>query len=223
MENNNSYYHLSKIGFNRQNWKVGDEIIIGDRMNNYFNDIYGMSPEFVNLNDEKFHLIEYTDKIFSPIYEINYSAQFDDEVLEYDSRLDDVEDLAKNLKWQLFQYIKFFREFVFEEIRKNKFSNKPSRQKCLWVCKKDHLGFWIDLLKSNNSRYKIFELQLNGNFFETDGQFVTADTFGLETMQSNAEKYWSFDFNKEQPKEPEILFEGHGRVINEFNSLDEIL
>ncbi len=223
-EQNQTYYHIQIPGFERDIWKKGDVICTSLKEYNAFYSglIRDMEDkEFVNGN--KIGLIEYSNSIFEKDSNRNMKSKTEDYqslYYEFQSNSFEYEGIANKLHWSLFQYLKWIREEIFENVRLKVDSNLPSRKSCIWISKIEDVKKWWDLFK-NKSGKRILELRLKGdNVFIGDGTLIRADTFSLKEYESIAEKYWSGIV--ERKKEIEISYEGEFEVLNEFNDINDL-
>jgi hypothetical protein len=223
-EQNQTYYHIQVPGFERDTWKKGDLISTSQKEYNafYLGLIRDMEDkEFVNGN--KIGLIEYSNSIFEKDSNRNVKSKQEDYqnlFYEFQSNSFEYEAIANKLHWSLFQYLKWIREEVFENVRVKIDSDLPSRKRCIWVSTKENVRKWWDLF-NNKSGKRILELNLKGdNVFVGDGTLIKTDTFSLQEYESIAEKYWSG--RVERNNEIEISYEGDFEVLNEFNDINEL-
>jgi hypothetical protein len=113
------------------------------------------------------------------------------------------------------------RELIFEEIRKSEFPDLPSRQKCIWLTKKDKVKFWYDWLNDKQSEYSIFELGCDGIYHIGNQSFLNSDIDGFNNYQVNARKYWSGELVNSHDNN-EVIFSGKIKVENIY-SFDEFI
>ena len=104
------------------------------------------------------------------------------------------------------------RELALEEVRKERFSNYPSRLKCLYVTKeKDDAFNWAKILKRNNKICKqIITFELTGDLFIGDGNLMKRQNLSYSKHLDNALNYWSNSTKEEN----EYLFYGTAKVIS---------
>lgn len=104
------------------------------------------------------------------------------------------------------------RELALEEVRKNKYSNYPSRLNCLYVTKdKEDAIYWSNILKRNNKECKqILTLELTGELFVGDGSLMKRLNISYQKQLEMAEEYW----NSKPVSNPEYLFYGEAKVVD---------
>lgn len=114
---------------------------------------------------------------------------------------------------------KKIRERVFEELRKLKFSDYPSRDQCLFVIKESEIKVWLKYLINGCEYYQILEIELlNGKFIELDESFFDYDDTKFEYKSDTclAHHYWEAD-SIEGNRKPVFLFEGKFEVKEIIN------
>jgi hypothetical protein len=104
---------------------------------------------------------------------------------------------------------------IFEDVRKIEFSDLPSRQKCIWLTKKDKILFWYDWLNDKQSEYTILEMECNGKSHIGNQGFLNSDIDGYINYQANARKYWSGEMIDLQDNN-EIIFTGKIKIVNSY-------
>ncbi|WP_164670225.1 DUF2441 domain-containing protein [Virgibacillus doumboii] len=109
-------------------------------------------------------------------------------------------------------YWHFARETAFEDVRKQDYSEYPSRQRCLWLSGNSNIDNWILEMGFNPSTHQILELNLEGNLFKCDSTFVNGKPRSLNTVRENARRYWNQEIVDEN--KIEYLFEGKATVRN---------
>ena len=104
------------------------------------------------------------------------------------------------------------RELIFEEIRKEHFSEKLSRYKGLHVipAAKESLSFWLAQLKTPNA--KIYKLELTGKLHRAAYKLLNVSSVPPEYIKYNAYQYWLGNENNEDSND-ECLFEGLAKVV----------
>ena len=104
------------------------------------------------------------------------------------------------------------RELALEDVRKNKYSDYPSRLNCLYITKEKESAFeWGNILKRNKKQCKqILTLECTGDLFIGDGNLMRRQNLSYQKHLENAEKYW----NQSTCIEPEYLFYGTAKVIS---------
>ncbi|MGD6778825.1 DUF2441 domain-containing protein [Sutcliffiella horikoshii] len=118
-------------------------------------------------------------------------------------------------------YQRLIREFIFEEIRKEFFSNLPSRQKCLWVIPNniDIINYWWKQIYSDER--VLLKVSLTGKIHQVNQRYLKCNFESLDYNREQAFRYWtgSSEFSN---IENEILFEGHIRIVEVLNSPEEL-
>ena len=182
---NKTMLHISKA----TNWKVGDEIIAGENENQFWHKCKTFSPE-VKVNEQ-------TMALFEMFYQYK----------SFDVTEENINFLYYNLKWISKEAAFYMREQVFEDVRKDKFSSLPSRQKCLWLTDDENLDYWKTM---SEERSNILTLELNGDIFCGDANWLTANTLSSVEYEQRALHYWNGEFSNTPRKE--YLFCGQAIV-----------
>ena len=105
------------------------------------------------------------------------------------------------------------RELIFESIRKEHYSELPSRQKSIWLIpnQKESIEFWNKLLNSDNSK-TIYKLEiLDGMVHRCSQEWLKGGTFSVNHWNMKSKNYW--EGVKAGRIDDEVLFEGRFRII----------
>jgi len=110
-------------------------------------------------------------------------------------------------------------ENSFEDIRLKYYRTCPPRNKCLFVCNKNNIQEWYNILTkgkdgSKLKAVKIFEVELTGNLFWADAS-IYEDYWNKIDTKSIID-YWEGKVN--QKDKVEGLFVGNVRIIDEYES-----
>ena len=102
-----------------------------------------------------------------------------------------VQDCLEQAKNVVQEYALYVREEIFEEVRKNKFPNRPSRKTGIWVCEENQVNGWLHAIGNefqNNDR--VFKVLLSGEIHKADEKWVRMDG-SLHPFCKIREKYIS--------------------------------
>ncbi|MEN6316866.1 MAG: DUF2441 domain-containing protein [Clostridiaceae bacterium] len=115
-------------------------------------------------------------------------------------------------------YLRFTREVIFEEVRKDFFPDRPSRYRGLWVIPDDTdcLRYWWNTLGKNGA---ILKLKITGKLHRANQQYLMINTNRLDFIRQEAFKYWAGTTGINRVEE-ECLFEGFIEVIDIINPKD---
>jgi hypothetical protein len=205
---NQFFFHIQKARNGKDNWRIGEEVIIEKNQKNNF---YEELLDSLNLNI-------YTSENYSDEFEkINYwlkkaeNQQTDLKIREHEYYLKKLIDVSKKLK-------QFSLELVFEQTRLKSFPDLPSRLSSIWLCEKQSdINFWDQLLKGEK---KYFKLKTDGIIFKADARFVDSQNKIVSEFEELSYNYWSGEpFPLENEREPEILFQGKFYVIEELSHI----
>lgn len=195
----NIFYHIHKIQDNylEKLWKVGNKITVG-KDDNYF---FKLSREF----EPKFMEIENVKNVpWNNVYE-HYKITH--QLTEEKSYM-----LLENARQIISEYQMLIREIVYEDVRKKEFNNLPSRQKCIWLCKKEQVEFWK---KNIGGTLKIFKVKIEGNAFKSNNDMIVAPSESYNKIVEMAKKYWSYN-NKVENEKDEYLYIGSLEILEEL-------
>lgn len=181
---NKTMLHISKD----TTWKIGDKIIAGKKENDFWKICKNFSPE-VTVNDQSMSVFE-------------MFVQYKD----FDVTKDNIDFLYWHLKHISTETAFYIREQVFEEIRKNNFNFLPSRQRCIWLTNNENLDYW----KTKIEGKALLTLELNGDIFCGDGNWLNVDTFSSVEYAQRASHYWKGELSSNP--QMEYLFYGQAIV-----------
>lgn len=181
--NKEIYYHANSD----KELKVGDILIFNANTHNrMYDEVYNMEYKLAN--------IDANELIFNKKRE--GSADFSKEELIL---------LANTINHDAF----VLRELALEEVRKNKYSDYPSRLNCLYLSKTfDEAKEWVNILKRNKKECKqIITLEVTGKVYSFDGYLMKRQNISYQELLNKADIYWNSKGN-------EILFLGEAKVID---------
>ena len=100
------------------------------------------------------------------------------------------------------------RELALEEIRKQKYSNYPSRLSCLYLSKEiDEAKEWVNILKRNKKECKqVITFEVTGEVYSFDGNLMLRQNISYQELLDKADIYCNSNGS-------EILFLGEAKVI----------
>ena len=172
-------------------------------MKNVFYHVVTDKPMVLN------QVIVFDDNHHSGVYERVYKLKDKvDDIYNNPDKYKDVE-LDHHLKVAL-------RELAIEEIRKEKYSNYPSRLASLYVSNTlEEAEKWYDLFKSwNRDVYSIVKVEVDGNIFVGDAWNCFDGTIDKKKNLELAESYWKNTPNSKGEKPiTEIIANGKIKVI----------
>jgi hypothetical protein len=107
-------------------------------------------------------------------------------------------------------FVTLARELFWESVRLAEFPDRPSRQRCLWVCPSlENARDWLSRLECKN--YQILKVSVNGRLHTANELLLLGDSEPLEITRAKAREYWQ-GLQVEGGSE-EILFEGRMKVL----------
>lgn len=124
-------------------------------------------------------------------------------------------NLVLKLSKQLEEYDFTLRELAFEEVRKDDFSEYPSRLRGMFLI--DNKEECLKNLKSFHHKgygtfFQAVSVKLNGNVFYASSKNARRSGLSFDEYKKLAKEYWAQDQNSDLPIN-EILFEGKAEII----------
>lgn len=112
------------------------------------------------------------------------------------------------------EYTLLIRELVYEEIRLKYFPDLPSRQHCIWLCKRENLEIWLNELRGNP--LEICKVKVTGNIHECYEGALDNTNINYMLLCEKAKKYWKGECIG-NPEAKEYLLEGKVEVIEKIS------
>lgn len=189
-------------------WQLGNTYFFGREKNNIFRFFDNNSLSIRDVNKNTNYLLS---KVVDNFWNfIKSQDKIPDKFNNFSSK-----DIFDRLCHALTHYLKFTREIVFEEVRKEFFFTLPSRQRCIWVIPEDKnaVQYWWKLLGESG---KIYKVELTGKIHFTNQEYLGLNTSSLDYIRQQAFKYWAGVKGK-NTYESECLFEGFVKVIDDVS------
>ena len=213
---NKEMYHIHRNGVYDDIWQIGNEFTIDDNFISLFNAKRDV-PSGVRCKDGSIcSLDKFIEKVIKGLDTeekvLDLKKLSDEEFLKKGKYLYYVleDSMAKIRNLSLKN-----REEALEEVRKEKYSNLPSRYHCIWVCDEESLDFWLTKLRKDITIYKLL---LNGELFKSSDSFLPEDGENKQKQKEEADKYWNPKFiNDDQERTAEYLFRGKVKILNKHN------
>ena len=121
----------------------------------------------------------------------------------------------------------YFREQIFEEVRKSDYPELPSRYFCLWMIPdlaplKDRLKFWIPQVAGNlNETFRVLHLSCSGCVHYANPKYLDLEKCtSIQNARENAVRYWRGDEVSSEDPTTEVLFIGQAMVIGVIDPFD---
>ncbi|MFZ5968398.1 MAG: DUF2441 domain-containing protein [Bacillota bacterium] len=197
------FFHIHRIGEWSTRWNVNSIIYWGQKEINNFNRFYDMNGLITNLtngNGNMYGRSALQNFLLQPqsFQEVNYNNML---------------KIALQIVKEQSIYI---RETIFEEVRMNYFPQLPSRKTCIWVCEKESIPYWWNII---GGQKKIFKLQLTGVLHKADQKYLINDTLPHNEIRAHAFNYWT-GADGSNSIEEELLFEGIIKIIDEYQDIN---
>lgn len=193
------FYHIHRIqnNYSEERWKVGNKITVGEEYNYFFK----LASEF----EPKFLKIEETENV--PWENVYKHYKISNQLTSQNMYM-----LLEEAKKFICEYQILIREIVYENVRKSEFNYMPSRQKCIWLCKKGQLEYWE---KNIGGAFRIFKVKIEGNTFKTNNDLIVAPSESYNKIVEKARKYWSYN-KKIETERDEYLYVGSLEILEEL-------
>ena len=185
--------------------------------------IVGQTLEFSKdkLNDFRYYQKDYSGcycskteeidgKIINHYEDISSLLKYDDLKRKSESEIKKILDIIESFHYSVCLEK---REMILEEVRREKYSDKPSRYNCMWLTDEECISSWILLLDAKEGNYSINEMELDGNIFVSTDELLPNTIHKTVDMYNEAHEYWNP--TKEQLESSikrEYLFEGYAKV-----------
>lgn len=186
----NIFYHIHKKGIQDDKWKVGS--ILETSQNEFTNLSFSFSAYLNIYNKENVPLsnaIEYAQEIRDVFTQL---------------------DLLSISKVLISEYQILIRELAFEDVRQKSFKDLPSRQNCIWLCRKDQLSYWEKNMGCTD--YTIYEIEIYNKPFKSRNTLIPLPSESYNVMRNKAEKYWQYK-NNDICEDDEYLYEGKFKIL----------
>ena len=207
-----TYFHINT---SNRNWKIGDEVFIGNGDNNYWKS-FADSSDLIELQGEKHEVYKITRTAFEAYAELHPPPS---KMRGYHFKI--LNSLKEAID-SLGNTIKLNRELAFESIRNKYYPELPSRKNCIWLIP-DHevsLHFWNKILNAEQQK-KIFKVKVDGNIHRASQEWLIGGTFSLNEWNKLAHNYWK-GINSGNV-EDEVLFTGSMNILEEIALPDKEL
>ena len=182
-------YHIHRKNRKDKLWKVGNEFEVGIEYNTFFDASLNFDPSIL-INNQKYPFIDFCEH-FNTENQTNLLTTAKDIISEY----------------QL-----LIRELGMEEVRKNFYPHLPSRQKCIWLCRKSQIDYWKNFI---SGKVEIFEVEIFDLPFKTTNSLIPLPSDSYNTILNKAKLYWSPE-NHIDNEDDEYLYVGKLKVISKF-------
>ncbi|MCL6267199.1 DUF2441 domain-containing protein [Flagellimonas myxillae] len=219
-----SYYHIKLLNGYSNKWSIGESIRTPSNESNHFQKsiLRGLDRITSDRRNNQRFLDYASDFIDENDFNKFDSSELDTEMTELmlEEKYSGFQHLASELLKCNFQYLKWIREEIFENIRLKYYEKIPSRKKGIWICENEYVKFWWDEI-GKNSRKEIYEIKLadSTKLHKADELYVKLTSLSPSELENNAHQYWKGIINSDS--NIEILYEGELIVINKFESIDE--
>ena len=118
-------------------------------------------------------------------------------------------------------YLIAVRDLILEEVRREDFADRPSRDSCGWLIPntKQGLRYWRQVLCRDGAR--AYSLSATGVAFAGQHKLLRLRTDSLEELRRIARRYW-LGCAVEAHKDIEVLFVGEVTVLRSITTLQQV-
>lgn len=166
---------------------IGQKIVFGQNKNSLFDRV--MNWEF--LNEEGQDCLELvSNKNFDTLNEND----------------------KKTIRTYIYENAMITREYILEQVRREKFPDYPSRFSCLYCVRNpEDTQIWVDVFsRMNRPVLQIVKMKATGKIFDGDAQKILRDAKSFGHKIALANKYWA---GIDEKPLPECLFEGEVEIV----------
>ena len=193
-------YHIRKFYDEEEDYHVGQILEFNKEKNNNLREYL--------LNSDGYYLDHYNEK---QLYWERLEHIFNIDLNKVPK--DKLERMKSYLNNYLHKNGMYRRESVLEEVRREKYIEKPSRYHCMWLTNEESLDSWIMLLSAEKDHFSVFEMELDGNLFCSTDELLPDPDHKLKEIYEEAEKYWNpTPKDIEDSIKREYIFEGIAKV-----------
>lgn len=198
-------YHIHKKNNTDKKWIEKGLIKIDNNFNSVMNQRQQSFSQTILIEESK---IEYY------MYLANYLGRIKD---LKSIRQDDLEELKSLIEigFQMSYNANFFkRESALEDCRKEHYIELPSRLHSIYLCDRDGLEYWRDIISNNKQdEVEIFKVLATGKVFKTNEQLLPCETESYGENYNSAFKYWNPKFKDVPNYTNEYLAQGTIKIL----------
>lgn len=201
------YYHVQRSAVPR--FKIGKSYAFGEQQNFFARDLFAVDVNVPVRGVGELPLDEILRDYFDPagfnhyrnVKRVNYTA--------------DEKGLLTCAAAVLNHQAMLLRELVFEQVRQESFSEKPSRLRCAWLIPHDEqiLAHWC--ATAPEGQFRAYEVEANGRLHVGASKYLKPTCVGAAVLRENARRFWSEPVNA-LTEPAEILLAGEMTPIREL-------
>lgn len=209
---NEKFYHIHK--HNSPKWVEGASFSFGGEPNNAWRAFEMARRGITNPETGEVHTVDMV--AFRALAEYRKGGKKTDRDPRFGFyHFDPVMTLAETLD-SLFLSTRMVRELVLEDVRRQLFSDLPSRINCIWLIPQEPraVRFWLDSMRGDHK--KIYRVNASGELHRSAQQPVLGDTISLSEWRKRAMDYWSGA--QTEAHDDELIFKGDIEVLEEVPS-----
>lgn len=192
-------FHIHKLNNEDKNWQVGNVLEIGLNINYFTKFAYEFESK-IRINDALYPCLNF---------------------FEYLENTDDLNTKNRLLSMSqsiISEYQILVRELGMETVRKEKFPQFPSRNRCIWLCREDQIEYWTKMFEGD---FEIFQVQIFNPVFKSRNSLIPLPSDSYNDILKKAEYYWQYNA-KDENEDDEYLYVGKLKIIKKYDYDKEV-
>ena len=113
----------------------------------------------------------------------------------------------------LHEYKILVRELGMEQIRREKFNESPSRNNCIWLCRKEQIMYWKNQLEEKD--VEVQEVEVFNLPVKKRGKDIPLLGMSYKETLKQAKKYWE-NTDLSNNEDDEYLYLGKLKIIDKL-------
>lgn len=202
------FYHVQRD--NVAGFKIGKTYTFGAGQNFFARDLFAVNP-IVPVAGTAGLPVDYLLRDYFDLAGFNHYKNIKSRTISPDPK-----GLLRSSLSILTHQAMILREFVFEQVRRDEFPEKPSRLNGIWLIRYDEplLAQWC--ATAPHGQFRAFEIEATGKVHHGASKYLKPECIGIAQLQENARRYWASDPNDLRTDNHEILCEGEIKVLREI-------
>lgn len=189
------FYHINRLlpYAPQPLWSVGQHLHVGTAENPFF--------QFYRSHIRRYSVTQ-PNGTMNQVPAIAFLRQVRDGNIRPNELAKDAFEIAQH-------FMMLARELLWETVRLAEFSDRPSRQRAVWLVGDiANLAHWQHRLQGGQTeKFQFVEVRATGRVHECDAALLLGDSESLDESECKAHAYWRGDMLS-AGSEPEVLFDG---------------
>lgn len=204
-------YHVHKKNQSDKKWKEENIIKVDENFNSVMNQRQQSFSQTVIMDNGQQEVTNYSMCL------AHYLKKVKDLKIIKKEDLDELKNLLE-IGFQMTYNADFFkRETALETCRKDHFSTIPSRLHSIYLCDRDGLEYWSDVIsKKNTEEIEIFRVLASGKIFKTNEQLLPNEFLNYGEAYNSAFHYWKPKFKDVPNFTNEYLTQGNIKILEKI-------